>query len=213
MMADSIQVPPDAEPLLIALMRDEGRIEAAREHLEKRRTEIGNLVHEEFSAGIKAAPSDEAYEDVFDAAVRRLIDLEHGKYRSELATLVADIVRRERRRAETLRKLEAFPQLGPLPPAVDIAIDFDGERRLTITAGGQAHSITLPHVIDRGVWREETRYERGDAVTLDGALWIARRDDPAHRPGAGDAWRLAVSRGKNGRDGRDATGARPRGAA
>ena len=54
-------------------------------------------------------------------------------------------------------------------------------------------------VIDRGVYRAG-EYLSGDAVTYGGSLWIAQRDTH-EAPGSGSKdWRLAVKRGRDGKD-------------
>lgn len=64
-------------------------------------------------------------------------------------------------------------------------------------------AVTVPVVVDRGIFKAGENYERGDGATWDGSFWIAQRktaDD--ERPGdASGAWRLAVKRGRDGRDG------------
>lgn len=56
----------------------------------------------------------------------------------------------------------------------------------------------------KGVFTPGQEYRRGDACTMDGALWIAKRKTTG-RPGVDfDGWQLAVMRGKPGRDGKDA---------
>lgn len=91
----------------------------------------------------------------------------------------------------------------------DLAVEHDGDRgfALVLRRGEREarHSFTLPVVIDRGVWRDGA-YERGDAVTWAGSLWIARRDT-TDKPESSDAWRLAV---KRGRDGKAAQPAKPK---
>jgi hypothetical protein len=52
----------------------------------------------------------------------------------------------------------------------------------------------------RGVYREGRDYATGDAITWGGSLWIALRDN-AEKPESGDAWQLAVKKGRDGRDG------------
>jgi hypothetical protein len=47
-----------------------------------------------------------------------------------------------------------------------------------------------------GTYHARAKYERLDIVALDGAAFIARRDDPDICPG--DGWQLLVSRGKTG---------------
>jgi len=56
-------------------------------------------------------------------------------------------------------------------------------------------------VLYRGVYRDGETYDAGDAVTWGGSLWIALRRT-ASKPGDGSAdWRLAVKKGRDGRDG------------
>lgn len=56
-------------------------------------------------------------------------------------------------------------------------------------------------VLDRGVWRQGD-YAKGDGVTLNGSFWIAQKDT-ATKPETPDCdWRLAVKRGRDGKDGK-----------
>jgi integrin beta 3 len=57
----------------------------------------------------------------------------------------------------------------------------------------------VPMIIDRGVYSEEREYATGDAVTWGGSLWIAQAPT-AQKPGQSDTWRLAVKRGRDGKD-------------
>jgi hypothetical protein len=59
----------------------------------------------------------------------------------------------------------------------------------------------LPIVRDLGVWREGT-YRKGDGVTWGGSFWIAQDEttDKPDGPG-GKGWRLAVKKGRDGKDG------------
>jgi len=62
------------------------------------------------------------------------------------------------------------------------------------------HFIRLPIVLDQGVFKEETDYVQGDAVTWGGSLWIAQKDAPQGKPGQYNRdWRLAVKRGQSGK--------------
>jgi len=57
-------------------------------------------------------------------------------------------------------------------------------------------------VLDRGVYRATQAYEKGDAVTYGGSLWIAQRET-SEKPGDGATkWRLAVKAGRDGREGK-----------
>lgn len=51
----------------------------------------------------------------------------------------------------------------------------------------------------KGVWREGA-YKKGDAVTSAGSLFIAM-DDTETRPGTDESWKLAVKKGRDGKDG------------
>lgn len=53
----------------------------------------------------------------------------------------------------------------------------------------------------KGDWRPDTEYQRNDATQFDGGLWIARSTTRETPGGGHQSWRLAVSRGKRGRDG------------
>jgi hypothetical protein len=86
----------------------------------------------------------------------------------------------------------------------DMAVEYDGERAITVRyARGdkvKEMAIFMPVVIDRGVYKENTDYVPGDAVTWKGSLWIAQRNSRAKPDEASLEWRLAVKRGRDGRD-------------
>jgi collagen type III alpha len=85
----------------------------------------------------------------------------------------------------------------------DLQVEQDGERSFTITfmRGGERKSfpLRLPTVVDRGVWRERA-YEPGDGVTWRGSFWIAQKETSAKPDEASTEWRLAVKRGRDGKD-------------
>jgi hypothetical protein len=56
----------------------------------------------------------------------------------------------------------------------------------------------LPVPIDRGVWKEGS-YKRGESVTWGGSFWIAQ-EDTTEKPETGKGWRLAVKKGRDGKD-------------
>lgn len=60
--------------------------------------------------------------------------------------------------------------------------------------------LHFPVTIYRGIYQADTAYEEGDAVTWDGSIWNALKSTQ-EKPGASDAWRLSVKRGRDGRDG------------
>lgn len=70
----------------------------------------------------------------------------------------------------------------------------------------ETHEIFIPYLRDMGVWKEGAAYLEGDGVTWGGSLWTAQKDTAA-KPDGSDDWRLAV---KRGRDGKDFAGPQPR---
>lgn len=89
----------------------------------------------------------------------------------------------------------------------DLSLSEDGR---TVTIKMQAgettieKSIRIPSVIDRGPYKQGNTYEKGDGVTHGGSFWIAQGDKPEGAPGmGGKGWRLAVKKGRDGRDLRD----------
>jgi collagen type III alpha len=63
-------------------------------------------------------------------------------------------------------------------------------------------SVEMPVVIDRGIYRQDDTYAKGDGVTWAGSYWIAQKGGALGKPGEGETgWRLAVKKGRDGRDG------------
>lgn len=86
----------------------------------------------------------------------------------------------------------------------DLSFEYDGERSLVLrfVKGDRVKEfpVPLPIIIDRGIYEADGAYVRGDAVTFGGALWICQADTDA-KPGTNTDWRLAVKKGRDGRDG------------
>lgn len=88
----------------------------------------------------------------------------------------------------------------------DIELGEDGR---TVTVKMQAgevvieKSVKIASVIDRGVYSAEKGYEQGDGTTYGGCYWIAQKDAPEGVPGGSADWRLAVKKGRDGKDLRD----------
>jgi hypothetical protein len=87
----------------------------------------------------------------------------------------------------------------------DLSVEQVGERGFVFrfTRGDQVKefAFSVPVVIDRGVFRPDGEYEKGDGVTYGGSFWIAQKNSPTGKPGEGDGFRLAVKKGRDGRDG------------
>jgi hypothetical protein len=85
----------------------------------------------------------------------------------------------------------------------DLTVEFDGERTATLKFSRgenvKEFPIVLPVVLDRGVFKDGSAYVRGDGVTWGGSFWIAQKDTKA-KPGEGPDWRLAVKKGRDGKE-------------
>jgi integrin beta 3 len=87
----------------------------------------------------------------------------------------------------------------------DLSIEFDGERtfKFVMVQGDRRKEFgpfAMPVIIDRGVFKEGNSYQRGDGTTWGGSFWIAQ-EDTSDKPETSKAWRLAVKRGRDGKDG------------
>lgn len=88
----------------------------------------------------------------------------------------------------------------------DIELAEDGRTVVVRMQAGEAKiekSVKIASVLDRGVFAKEAAYERGDGVSYGGCLWIAQKDAPEGVPGGSNDWRLAVKKGRDGKDLRD----------
>lgn len=71
---------------------------------------------------------------------------------------------------------------------------------LRFKRGDEMKEFRLPIVTDRGVWKEGT-YRKGDGVTWGGSFWICQVDETSDKPDSGKGFRLAVKKGRDGKDG------------
>lgn len=65
---------------------------------------------------------------------------------------------------------------------------------------GETFELRFPVVLDRGVFKEGEHYAQGDAVSWGGSVWIAQRSTDEKPDGPNSGWRLAVKRGRDGKD-------------
>lgn len=86
----------------------------------------------------------------------------------------------------------------------DLVLSEDGR---TVTVKMQAgetvveKSVKIGAVIDRGTYKHEGQYEKGDGTSYGGSYWIAKCDNPQGVPGTGETdWRCAVKKGRDGKD-------------
>jgi hypothetical protein len=70
-------------------------------------------------------------------------------------------------------------------------------RRMTTYTSGKrlCREIKTACMLDCGVWRPETQYEKGDVVSWGGSMWIAQQDT-SDKPETA-AWRLSVKKGRD----------------
>jgi len=87
----------------------------------------------------------------------------------------------------------------------DVQIEFDGNRSFKMkvlkTSGQElTKEFKVPALIYKEIYRDGAVYEKGDAVTYAGSVFIAL-EDTEEKPATGSkAWRLAVKAGRNGKD-------------
>lgn len=74
--------------------------------------------------------------------------------------------------------------------------------RLSFTQGDQRFEADLkfPVTIYRDVFKQGESYDPGDAVTWGGSLWIAQRATDAKPDSPDSGWKLAVKKGRDGKD-------------
>lgn len=60
----------------------------------------------------------------------------------------------------------------------------------------------IPIPMDRGIYKQGQTYRAGDGVTWGGSFWIAQ-EETAEKPDTGKGWRLAVKKGRDGKDAAD----------
>jgi hypothetical protein len=91
----------------------------------------------------------------------------------------------------------------------DVAREYDAEAHEIVerwTVAGEAKELRYPAggIRPGGFYREGMKCHALQAITHDGALWIAKRDTTA-KPCLenADDWQLAARKGRDGRDGKD----------
>jgi len=91
----------------------------------------------------------------------------------------------------------------------EVAREYDAEGHEVVerwTVAGEQRELRYPAggIRPGGFWREGMKCFAAQAITHDGALWIAKRDTAA-RPCLENAedWQLAARKGRDGRDGKD----------
>jgi len=186
------------------------------------------MVDDAVNKAVSAIPAPQEGKSVTVDDVAPLIASEVQKRVSELPLakdgepgkdgigLAGSLIDRDGNLVITLTNGEA-KQLGPVvgkdaepaKPGVDglgfddLDVIHDGARSFTLkfSQGDRVKTFpfTLPVVLDKGVFKDGQEYEPGDGVTWGGSFWIAQ-EKTAEKPDGGQGWRLAVKRGRDGKD-------------
>lgn len=91
---------------------------------------------------------------------------------------------------------------------MDVAVlEDDRTIELSFRRGDEEKAFTVkwPTVIDRGVFNADEQYEAGDGVTWGGQFYIGTEPSRGEKPDqakGGKPWRLAVRKGRDGKDGK-----------
>lgn len=152
--------------------------------------------------------------------VRPLVEAEIAKGLLDLERRTSDMIQRA---VDRIPPPEVGPpgppgaqgEVGPAGPRGERGADGLGFEDLEFTSPDDGRTIVARFargdqvreseiqtrvVLYRGIFQEGEQYAAGDAVTWAGSLWIALRATVA-KPGDGSPdWRLAVKKGRDGRD-------------
>lgn len=212
---DSLPVPKDGQPgkdadmEALAVVIDERVKEqssAVRESLLGVVAEQINRMHEAVEAVKNIAPPQfdkpkdgEPGRDALDLDVMLSIDEERRYRRGCYATHKGGLWK-------TIRTSEGMDGWECIVDGVDaVEIEMSGDREITIktrmSSGREvSKSFSVPVVLDRGVFKDGTAYKAGDGVTWAGSFWIAQRDTSEKPDMADSGFRLAVKRGRDGKE-------------
>lgn len=87
----------------------------------------------------------------------------------------------------------------------DLQVEYDGEKTITLKMQRgdvvKEANIVMPIVIDKGIYKDGQTYLPGDGVTWAGSYWICKSKSAVKPDSADSGWRLAVKRGRDGKDG------------
>ena len=168
--------------------------------------------------GVKGEPGPagadgEDGRDALQMEIRDGIDEARSYPRGTVAAFRGGVIRATRKTDPIGDDLRSAGWMVLMDGVADVTHALQDERSLVITttrtSGATSRAeLRAPMMIYREIFRDETAYEPGDAVTWDGSLWHCQRACKGERPNApgadGDrAWRLVAKRGRDGRDGKD----------
>lgn len=167
--------------------------------------------------GEKGEPGQGVTADEVIAALGPVIEAQVARHLLDLERRAADMIQRAIDRIPAPQMGPPGPpgEQGPAGPRGERGADGLGFDDLDFEARDDGRTLVfrlvrgdeikeaemqVPVVLYRGIYHEEATYDAGDAVTWGGSLWIALRRTSA-KPGDGSTdWRLAVKKGRDGRD-------------
>jgi hypothetical protein len=113
----------------------------------------------------------------------------------------------ERRASDVLQRAIDRIDAGLIERAleqIDFSLVDDGDGNVTICfVRGEASkefALRVPRFKDCGIYRDGGAHRAGDGVTHGGSFWISQKDGPQGAPGESSDWRLAVKKGRDGKD-------------
>ena len=187
----------DVKPMLADMV-----LEATRSASEPAvKAYLDSLVAQCVAEAVKALPKPADGRDALDLHVLPAINAEKSYPRGTFAKHLGGLWRAFEA-TDGMRGWECIVE-----GLVGVDVAQEGDRKFVVTAttssgASTAKEFTVPVMIYRGIYREQTTYDEGDTVTWAGSTWVCRRVT-SDKPGQSDAWGLSV---KKGRDGKDAEG-------
>lgn len=85
----------------------------------------------------------------------------------------------------------------------DIEVMEDGRSiKMSLSRGDEKleKTVKLAVILDRGVYKDGSLYEKGDSVSYGGSAYVAQLDNPQGKPGGSKDWRLQVKRGRDAKE-------------
>lgn len=200
----------DADPALIAKAIAEAVAVIPRPQDGKSITveDVRPLIEEQIAKAAAALPAPKDGRDGVDGKsftiddVRSFLEIETARWEVNFERRAADLLQRAIDRMPAAKDGKDGRDAFDLDD-VDLSQSEDGRTiTLSFRRGDQVKekSFTLDVPLDRGVFRPDATYAKGDGVTWGGSFFISQKAAPIGKPGESDDWRLAVKRGQNGKD-------------
>lgn len=168
---------------------------------------VAMMVNEAVSKAIAALPPVQHGRDALDISILPSIDEKKSYPAGTYACYAGGLILSTRSTDPIADDLTAagwrvLVEGSAVPPVIT---QGDDPREITVatmlTSGTKVVSkFYIPMVIDQGVYKADATYRKGDGVTWGGSFSIAKKDDPQGEPSKSDDWRLAIRKGRDGKD-------------